>query len=201
MEFTKTIKKLIIHSLVLFSLCTCHSDKNLSDNDIYPFLQSCYEDYYRNYDIEVTDVLNQFELQLMDEGRLSDTTGAAYKTLLRSLDTTNYFTLPLHTEDFNKILLYKNPNDILNCAVNVFLLDSANISNTHFAKIEKEIHQKVTGEEDISIHYFFQVYQTKLSNDEIRRPYIKQNILLLLYRWYIISQQKTNEEAGNSPSK
>lgn len=188
------MNKLFILCIVLFSLSTCQSDKKLNDNDIYLFLESCYEDYYRNYDLEVTELLNDFEVQLIKEGRLSDTTGAAYKSLFKSLDTTNYFTPPFNTNDFNKILLYKNPSAILNCATTVFSLDSSEVSNTHFAKIENEIHKEVTSEEEISIHYFFDIYQTKLSNNEIRMPYIKQNILLLLYRWYYISQEKDEGE-------
>lgn len=192
------MNKLLILCLVLFTLSTCQSDKNLNDNDIYLLLQSCYQDYYRNYNLEVTPLLDQFEIQLMKEGRLSDTTGAAYKSLFGHLDSTNYFIPPLHTNGFNKILLYKNPPHILNCATTVFSLDSMVVANTHFARIENEIHKTVTSKSEISIHYFFNIYQKDLSNDEIRLPYIKQNILMLLYRWYFISQQKIEENKENS---
>lgn len=192
------MNKWIFLCLVFFTFNSCQSDKKLSDDAIYLLLLSCYEDYYKNYDIEVSAILNQFEEQLLKEKRLSDTTGTAYKELLRSLDKTDYFTPPLQTKNFNKVILYKNPTELLNCAINVFSLDSTEVSNTHFAEIEREIHHKVTGEEEVSIHYFFQVYQTKLSKDEIRKPYIKQNILLLLYRWYYISDQKIKSDKEDS---
>lgn len=195
------MNKLLLLCLVLFTLSTCQSDKQMNDSDIYIYLQSCYEDYFDNYNLDVTSILNEFEGQLINEGRLSDTTGAAYKLLLRSLDTTNYFTPPLHTKDFNKILLYKNPKDILKCASNVFSIDSTKVANTHFAKVENEIHEILTDEKDVSIHYFFDIYKTKLSKDEIRKPYIKQNILMLLYRWYYISQKKIDSEAEDSLKK
>ncbi len=179
---------------VLFILASCQSNKAPDTDEIYSFLELCYEDEFENYDIKVTTLLNQFEIQLLNEGHLSDTTGAAYKKLFNRLDTSNYFTPPLHTQDFNKVLLYKNPTNVLNCAVNVYSLDSTTIANTHFAKIEQEIHQKVTNEKEVSIHYFFHIYKSKLSNEEMRKPYIKQNILLLLYRWYYISQEKNLEE-------
>ena len=192
------MNKAFVLFFILFTLVGCQSNKTPDVNEVYSFLESCYEDEFENYNIKVTPLLNQFEIQLLKEGHLSDTTGAAYKKLFKVLDTSNYFAPPLHTKDFNKVLLYKNPSNVLNCAVNVYSIDSTTIANTHFAKIEREIHQKVTSEEEVSIHYFFHIYTSKLSKEEIRKPYIKQNILLLLYRWYYISQQKIKDTAKNS---
>ena len=124
----------------------------------------------------------------MEEGHLADTTGKAYKDLFKSLDNTDYFNPPLKMEDFNNSLLYKNPSNIIECATTVFSLDSAEIVSTNFSKIAREINDKVTNEEQVSIHYFFDLYQNKLTNEEIRMPYIKQSILLLLYRWYFKSK-------------
>ena len=172
-------------ALLLFS---CQSTKESNDKEVYSYLELCFEDYYLNYDVEVTPLLNQFELHLLEEGHLSDTTGQAYKALFSSLDSTDYFNPPLKKEDFNNTILYKSPSDIMACATTVFSIDSSAVLNTQFSKIAKEISDKITNEEEISIHYFFNIYQTRLSNAEIRMPYVKQSILLLLYRWYFKSK-------------
>jgi len=174
--------------LLLFSLSACKNTENASDYELYTYLKVCFEDYYLNYDVEVSTLLDKFEVLLLEEGHLVDTTGQSYKLLFKSLDQSDYFNPPLKKEDFNNVLLYKNPSNILECAITVFSLDSVEIVNTQFSKIAREISEKTTQEEDVSIHYFFDLYQNKLTNEEIKMPYVKQSILLLLYRWYFKSK-------------
>jgi hypothetical protein len=162
-------------------------------------LKICFEDYYLNHDVEITPLLDDFEIFLLKEGHLSDTTGEAYKSLFKSLRKTDYFDPPLKMEDFNNTLLYKNPSNIIGCATTVFSLDSAAILSTNFSKIAREINEKTTKEENVSIHYFFDLYQNRLTNEEIRMPYVKQSILVLLYRWYFKSKydREIQLKAGN----
>jgi len=174
--------------LFLLLLNACQSHKAVSDKEIYSLLEICYEDYYLNYDVEVTPLLNEFELLLLNEGHLFDTTGKAYQSLFDTLLVNDYFNLPLKMENFNSVLLYKNPSDIMACATTTFSLDSMAIMELNFSKVMQEINHKIMQEEEVSIHFFFDLYKRRLSEDEIRKPYIKQSVLLLLYRWYFKSK-------------
>ncbi len=180
-------KYLFIFSLI-FILNACQSKCKTTDNEIFTYLKICFEDYYLNYDVEVTPLLNEFEFFLVREGPLSDTSGKAYKSLFKALDSSDYFDHPLKMEDFNNALLYKNPSTIFECATTVFSVDSTSILNTKFSKITQEISEYISNNETISIHYFFDLYHNKLTDEEIRMPYIKQSILILLYRWYFKSK-------------
>lgn len=172
----------------LFLLAACQATKKGNDIEIYSYLKICFEDYYLNHDVEVTPLLDKFELLLLEEGHLSDTSGKAYKSLFDTLEKKDYFSPPLKMEDFNNILLYKNPSNIINCATGVFSLDSAQVINTNFSQIASEINEKISNEQEVSIHYFFDLYRHKLTDEEIRMPYIKQSIQLMLYRWYFKSK-------------
>lgn len=173
----------------LFSiLIACQSSKEVKDQEIYTYLQVCFEDYYLNYDVEITPILDEFEILLLMEGHLSDTTGAAYKTLFDSLVVSDYFKPPLKKEDFDNTVLYKNPSNIIGCAESLFGIDSIQVTSTNYSKVARKINQKIEKGQDISIHYFFDLYKRELSNEELRAPYVKQSVLLLLYRWYFKSK-------------
>src|SRR5690554_7329688 len=94
-------------ALLLFS---CQSTKESNDKEVYSYLELCFEDYYLNYDVEVTPLLNQFELHLLEEGHLSDTTGQAYKALFSSLDSTDYFNPPLKRSEEHTSELQSRPH-------------------------------------------------------------------------------------------
>jgi len=172
----------------LFLLTACQATKKGNDIEVYSYLKICFEDYYLNYDVEVTPLLDKFELLLLEEGHLSDTSGKAYKALFDTFKKKDYFNPPLKMEDFNNTLLYKNPSNIINCATSIFSLDSVQVLNTNFSKIASEINEKISNEQEVSIHYFFDLYRHKLTDEEIRMPYIKQSIQLMLYRWYFKSK-------------
>lgn len=176
--------KIIFIFTLLFIVYSCQNKKELTEYDIYTFLEICYEDYYFNYELEITPLLDEFEQQLVNEGHLKDTTGSSYKELLKNLETENYFFPPLNIEGFNEVALYKNPPNILECANKTFSIDSTFILKTRFSQVSQRINQKIDEDEDISVHYFFNTYRNQLSSKEIKMPYIKQTILLTLYRWY-----------------
>ncbi|HLW29801.1 MAG TPA: hypothetical protein VKX29_03015 [Brumimicrobium sp.] len=180
--------KYFFASLFTLLLLGCKINKEANDFETYTFLNICFEDYYLNFDIEISPLLNNFEILLIEEGHLSDSSGKAYKALFDSLQKTDYFKPPLRMENFNNSLLYKNPTNVMDCAVRVFSLDSAQILNTNFSKVTQEINSEVSENKDVSIHYFFNLYRNKLTNEELRMPYVKQSIQLLLYRWYFKSK-------------
>ncbi len=182
------MNKLLQILLLLSILNACQSPEKVKDHETYTYLQVCFEDYYLNYDVEITPLLDEFELLLLAENHISDTTGAAYKNLFDSLAVNDYFNPPLKKEDFNNTVLYRNPSNIISCATEIFAIDSLQIINTNFSKVAEKINQEIAKEKDISIHYFFDLYKRELSNEELRAPYVKQTVLLLLYRWYFKSK-------------
>ncbi|PWH86061.1 hypothetical protein [Brumimicrobium oceani] len=182
------MNKLLQILLLLSILNACQSPEKVKDQETYTYLKVCFEDYYLNYDVEITPLLDEFELLLLDEGHISDTTGVAYKTLFDSLAVNDYFNPPLKKEDFDNTVLYKNPSNIISCASALFAVDSNEIVKTNFSKIASKINQEIEKGEDISIHYFFDIYKRELSDEELRAPYVKQSVLLLLYRWYFKSK-------------
>jgi hypothetical protein len=160
----------------------------VKNHETYAYLQVCFEDYYLNYNVEITPLLNDFELLLLEEDHITDTTGAAYKVLFDSLAVSDYFKPPLKKEDFNNTVLYKNPSNIMECASRIFAVDSVQIANTNVSRVARKINQEIIKEEDISIHYFFDLYKRELTDKELRAPYVKQSVLILLYRWYFKSK-------------
>lgn len=174
-------------ALLLF-VGSCTSKKEATETEVYTFLNICFEDYYKNYDIEISDSLQLFEKQLIKEGHLLDSTSKSYKMLLKSLKRNTYFEKPLDFNSFDKVLLYKNPSDLTYCASTVFNIDSVTVSNTHFFKITEKVKEELSTQESISIHDLFRMYNVELSEEELQLPFIKQSLQLLLYRWYYKSK-------------
>src|SRR5690625_2185366 len=87
--------KLTYFYVLLFLAFSCTNKERLTELEIYTFLEICYEDYYFNYDLEITPLLEDFEQQLIKEGHLKDSTGIAYKELLKKLESETFFSLPL----------------------------------------------------------------------------------------------------------
>jgi hypothetical protein len=194
------MNKLLSIFILYLAFSSCQSPEKVKNHETYTYLQVCFEDYYLNYDVEITPLLDEFELLLLSEGHTSDTTGAAYKTLFDSLAVNDYFKTPLKKEDFNNTVLYKNPSGIIECASSLFSIDSIQIVKTNFSKIASKINQEIEKGEDISIHYFFDLYKRELTNEELRAPYVKQSVLLLLYRWYFKSKYDRDIKIENPQS-
>lgn len=184
----------IIVLIILFAFYSCKNDTTNNHIQTYEYLAVCFEDFYLNYDVKATPLLNQFENRLIKEGQLSDTTASAYQKLFRKLEKQTYFSPPLKKDNFNRVLLLKSPTDIMNCGISVFGLDSTTIRNTPFSKIQEKIFHKTTSQEEVSIKYFFRLYGNELPDKEIRAPYVKQSILLLLYRWYYKSKSHQTDK-------
>lgn len=180
--------------IALLMLSSCNQEKELTEDEVYEFLELCFEDYYLNYDVEITEELNKFEKQLTRELRLKDTTGRSYKRLLKDLEENSYFEAPFNTANFNEVILFKNPTQLLECMENSYGIDSIQVSNTRFYKVQGKILEVMTENDEVSIQYFFNTYRNRLSPEEIKKPYVKQTILSLLYRWYYQSSLSVEDE-------
>lgn len=187
------MKRILLFLLVGLLSYSCNSNKKMDDSEIYSFLESCYEDYFRNYNVEILTILDEFEQKLVSEGHLKDTTGESYKRLLKTLSQNDYFSSTENIENLNDIVLFKNPMNIYECAQISYAIDSTTISQTHFSSVSKNIASYIEDNEEISIKFFFDTYRTKLTKEEIKLPYIKPTIQIMLYRWYYQSGQVQRE--------
>jgi hypothetical protein len=178
--------KLAIIFLIVSLFISCES--NDDDDQHYEFLLTCYEDYYLNYDLEITPILDDFEQELIAEGHLKDGSGKSYKKLLNYLKENNYFKTPLKKIDFENEILYKSPKNIANCGISVFGLDSTDIAQTSYFKAESKISDALESKEEISVNFIFDVYSKELSNEDLEKPFVKQSILVFFYRWYFQSK-------------
>ncbi|PKR80472.1 hypothetical protein CW751_08835 [Brumimicrobium salinarum] len=195
----KILYTALITSLFLIG---CKNENTLSKQEINSFLKICFEDYYLNFDVEITALLNDFEHHLVKEGHLKDTTGKSYKKLLKSLQKNSYFNPPLEKNNFNEVLLYANPSNIIACVKETFAIDSVEIVKTKFHKISMTIKNEIEKKEDLSIHFIFEQYINELKNSEFKYDYNKQSIQLLLYRWYFKSKNVLNaKETDYSPKE
>ncbi|MDX1652094.1 MAG: hypothetical protein R3277_06355 [Brumimicrobium sp.] len=172
-------------SIFLLSFIGC-SEKEKDQE--YVFLLTCYEDFYLNYDVDLNQELNQFENQLVAEGHLKNTSGDAYMDLLRYLETNSYFSPPLKMDDFENAVLYKTPEDLINCAHSIFGIDSILVAKTAFFRAERKIGELLNSSEEVSMNDIFGVYTRELSAEELEKPYVKQAIQVMLYRWYFKSK-------------
>lgn len=173
--------------LYLFLHSGC-SEESTSDKKVYSFLEVCYEDYYLNYDVQISEHLNEFEDHLLSEGHLKDTSGQAYIDLLNYLSSNIYFDTPLEYDEFNNTVLYKVPDDITECANSIFGLDSLLVKNTDYFKAQEKIRGELEKKEEISINDVFRYNSKYLSPNTIKSPFVKQSILQLLYKWYFKSK-------------
>lgn len=179
---------------ILFVLfCGCQQKDKLSNHDIYSYLELCFENYYKEYNVNITPLLNNFENTLINEGYLNDTSATSYQQLFQELDAHTYFKAPLEKDNFNRIVLLKNPSDVLQCATAVYSIDSARIAQLPFSQLQQKINNHLTTNDSISLHYFFNVYAYEMADKEYNEPYVKQTILLFLYRWYYQSKLHQKE--------
>lgn len=176
-----------LFGLILLLSTSC-SEKPTSDEKVYSFLEVCYEDYYLNYNVQISNHLEKFEDHLLLEGHLKDTTGQAYLDLLDYLSSNIYFKAPLKYDDFNNTILYKVPDDITECANSIFGLDSTLVKNTAYFKAQERIKNELEKKEEISINDVFRYNSKFLSAKTIKSPFVKQSVLQLLYKWYFKSK-------------
>ncbi len=179
----------IISSLTLLLLLvgSC-SEESTSDKQVYAYLEVCFEDYYLNHGVQISEHLEVFEQHLIQEGHLKDSTGDAYLDLISKLSKSIYFDPPLKFDNFNNAVLYKVPEDLTDCASSIFGIDSTLVRNTDYYKAQENIRIELQKNEKISINDVFLYNSKYLSAKTIKAPFVKQSILQLFYKWYFKSK-------------
>lgn len=178
------LRKLLSFILMLFVLLSCSKQ----EDDIYEFLNICNDSFYLDYGVEASEKMKEFQQELIDEGHLIDPSGAALKGLLQKLAKKTYFDPPLKKDDFNNALLYKYPTQLYTCVEKHYAVDSTTLVSLPFSKTQEKIAIYASSSEAIPIQGFFKIYAEEMSNKELEKPYIKESILLFLYRWYFQSK-------------
>ncbi len=174
-------------TLFLFLVSSC-SEESTSDTQVYGYLEVCFEDYYLNYGVQISEHLEVFEQHLINEGHLKDSTGDAYLDLISKLSKNIYFDPPLRYDNFNNAVLYKVPDNLTDCASSIFGIDSSLVRNTDYYKAQEKIRIELQKNDEISINDVF-LYKSKyLSAKTIKARFVKQSILQLFYKWYFKSK-------------
>jgi hypothetical protein len=119
---------------------------------------------------------------------LSDSSGKAYKNLLAQLSRDVYFNPPLKFDAFNNAVLYKVPDNLMECATSIFGMDSSEIANTSYFKVQGKIRRDLQQDDSISIGNVFNYNATYLSEDDFNAEFVRYSTLQLLYRWYFQSK-------------
>jgi hypothetical protein len=186
MNIQKHIGMISFLAAFFISSCTDKMNKN------YIYLETCFEDYYLNYGADVKYELLLFEKQLITEKHLADSSGRAYKNLLAELSHDVYFSPPLKFDAFNNAVLYKVPDNLMECATSIFGLDSSEIVNTPYFKVQDKIREDLLQDDSISIGNVFNYNAAYLSAEDFNSEFVRYSTLQLLYRWYF--QSKYNRE-------
>lgn len=197
------LRTIVLSILLIYSFTFCSSNYN-DEELVYEYLEICFEDYYLNYDVHLTQELELFERQLILEGHLQDTTGMGYNQLLSQLSKEIYFQPPLKFDEFNNVLLYKVPGDLKECASSVFGLDSAIIKETSYFKAQERIRGELKNNEQIDAGDLFNFNRKYIPAELMRSPFVKQSIQLMLYKWYFKSKYDREipiQEDSNNPVK
>jgi hypothetical protein len=158
------------------------------EEDLYSFLSICMDEYFLDQGVSSSLKLEQFENTLISEEHLFDNSGEAYKVLLRNLSKEIYFSPPLKFDDFNNALLYKNPPELYQCVNYHYGVDSLELTALKIFSVQENLAQKFSKQEEIKIQEIFDFYLSSLNDNDFQKPYIKDTILLLLYRWYFSSK-------------
>lgn len=174
----------ILFLILFFYLVSCNDQQD----DIYDFLNICNDEFYLDYGVLASEKMNIFHQELIDEGHLVDDSGHALKVLLRNLAKKTYFDPPLRKDDFNNALLYKYPDQLYGCVTKYYNIDSSSIANLPFTETQEKIAIYASNSESIPVQGFFKIYAEELTDEELSKPYIKESILLFLYRWYFQSK-------------
>lgn len=174
-------------TILLFFLTilnSCHDEQD----DLYEFLNICNDSFYLDFNVSASEEMNTFQQDLIDEGHLIDRSGYALKVLLRELAKKTYFDPPLRKDDFEYALLYKYPNGLYTCVAENYNIDSTELAALPFSETLNKIADYASSDESIPVQGFFKIYAEELSEEELSKPYIKESVLLFLYRWYFQSK-------------
>lgn len=194
------MKRYFILFLSLFTfLVSCNDEQD----DVYEFLNICNDEFYLDHGVLASEKMETFQQELIEEGHLLDNSGYALKVLLRHLAKKAYFDPPLKKDDFKNALLYKYPTQLYTCVSKNYNIDSTTLASLPFSKTQEKIANYASSDESIPVQGFFKIYAEELTEEELSKPYIKESILLFLYRWYFQSKydreiQINLEESKNS---
>ncbi|MGM0480027.1 MAG: hypothetical protein ACQERC_12470 [Bacteroidota bacterium] len=178
---------------ILVSSCSGSDDQAEST---YPYLAVCYEDFFWNEDVDIAEELSRFEASLIQEGKLKDSTGASYISLLDELSHKEYFPLPLPYDQFSKQILYKTPDELISCAQSVFGIDSSLVQETNFHHAQQRINQEGTKRDEMPVQLIFSIYAEELQPKDFEGDFVRYSLLHLLYRWYFKSK---NDHSASLP--
>ena len=173
---------LTIYFLTILTSC------NNEQDDIYEFLNICNDEFYLDYNVLASEQMEVFQQELVEEGHLIDNSGYALKVLLRNLAKKTYFDPPLRKDNFNNALLYKYPDQLYTCVVKNYNIDSTLVAALPFSETQKKIASYASSNDSIPVQGFFKIYAEELTEEELSTPYIKESVLLFLYRWYFQSK-------------
>lgn len=174
--------------IYLLSLLATLNSCDVQENDIYEFLNICNDEFYLDHGILASEEMETFQQELIDEGHLIDDSGYALKVLLRSLAKKTYFDPPLKKDDFNNALLYKYPTHLYTCVMDNYNIDSTKLATLSFSKTQQKIATFASSGNAIPVQGLFEIYATELSDAALTTPYIRESVLLFLYRWYFQSK-------------
>jgi len=179
--------KLSVFSIVIFFLLLGCKNENEKET-IYGLLQVCHDEYYLDFGVSASEHLADFESYLIQQGHLYEKSPEAYKVLFRKLAKEIYFAPPLPKDDFNNALLYKNPDNIIECMSETFQIDSTQFINLSYYKASKKIQSLMLSSEEVPIQEIFTIYANDIEINEYEMPFVKDALLLFLYRWYFTSK-------------
>lgn len=174
--------------ICIILLLNCCASDSLSDKDMYALLSVCQNEFYLQKGVDLEEILTAFEKELIEEGHLLDATGKSFRILFRDLHQEIYFSPPLKKDDFVAAALYENPADLIICAANTFNVDSMLILNLPYTKFTQKINEYLTENENVSVQRLFHFYGHDLQADDFEMPFIRESVLLFLYRWYFNSK-------------
>ena len=164
------------------------SCKSNSTRDLYEFLSICQDEFFLDHGVQASEKLIEFEQFLIEEGHLVDVSGKSYIVLLRQLAKKTYFDPPLKKENFNNALLYKNPPNLYQCVETTYGIDSIQLALLPYHHVAEQVAEYLTSDEEVMVQGIFKIYSEQLSSNELEQPYIRETVLLLLYRWYFSSK-------------
>lgn len=180
------MKKYWILSVILGLGVSCKSEHE----EVYDFVEICQNNYYEGYGINAADTLLAFEEDLITYHLLEDASYTSYYNLLQELSSEVYFdSYPIRISP-KAPLLTLNPQDLQSCLSESFGIDSLRLTQTPYYALQSDLNLYYTSSENIHISGVFDRYMKHLDALEFEHPFIRLEILKLLYRWYFESERQ-----------
>jgi hypothetical protein len=178
-----------IPTFLLVCLFLVRCTERPADQEIYELLNVCLDDFYQQKGIDIQQELTAFENQLLAEGHLQRKGQQSdFKTLLEFLSENTYFSPPLKKDDFNSTLLLENPTRLVECLNYSFNIDSLELMELSYYQATAEIGKIIEVNEEVAIHDIFATYAAIIAAEDFNQPFVRESLLMLLYRWYYKSK-------------